>query len=171
VSRQDLKTPIQIQYGRVDEVEKVRVESQAGTNAIIGGVVGALVNKNNRLAGAAVGAGAAGLATAVAEGVHEAFAYSVRLDTGAMIKVIVDHGDVAVGQCVAVEQGRTANVRVVSPGHCRPEYAAAGLPPDVASRALDHASACDQAKEAVLAAATAQELDLLAQKARIVCGH
>jgi hypothetical protein len=125
----------------VDEVERVRVESQAGENAITGGIVGALANKDDRLAGAAVRTGAAGLATAVAEGVHEAFAYSVRLWTGARIKVIVDHGDVAVGPCVAVEQGRTGNVRVVSPGHCRAEYGAASAAPEVASQALAHASA------------------------------
>lgn len=171
VSRTDLNSQIQVQYGRVDEIEPVQVGSNAATNAILGGVVGALVSRKHRLAGAAIGAAGAGAVTAVAEGDRSAFAYTVRLESGAVTKVIVDHGDVAVGQCVALEQGRSANLRVVSPGHCRPEYAAVAAAPDVQARALEHASACDTAKEAVVAARDDAELELAAKKARVVCGH
>jgi outer membrane lipoprotein SlyB len=175
VSRADMKTSIQIQYGRVDEVEKVAVDSNAGGSAILGGIIGAVVDRKHRLAGAAIGAGAAGAATYLAEGSHEAFAYTIRMDSGQMTKVIVGHGDIAVGQCVALEQGRTANVRVVSAGHCRSDNvaaaAAAAADPEIQARAQDHAAACDRAKEAVLAAETPDAVDLAARKARIVCGH
>lgn len=171
VSRADLHAQIQVQYGRVDEVEPVTLESNALGNAVIGGVVGALVGRKNRLAGAAIGAAGAGAVTAVAEGNRAAFAYTVRLESGAVTKIVMDHGDVTVGQCVAVEQGRSANLRVVSPGHCRPEYSAVAATPDVQARAHEHASACDAAKDAVVAATTEAELDLAAKKARVVCGH
>ncbi len=170
VARADLKTRIDIQYGRVDEVEQVALESAAGKAAVLGGVVGALSSRR-RLLGAAVGAVAAGATTAVLEGAHQGYAYTVRMEDGRMIKVVVDHGDIAAGQCVAVEQGRTTNVRLVSPNHCRPEHRAVVAEPEVAAQAQHHASVCDAATEAVLAAKTDAEVELAAKKARAVCGH
>jgi hypothetical protein len=171
VSRADLKTAIDIQYGVVDQVEQTTVESQAAGNAILGGVIGAVASRKHRLAGAAVGAASAGLLTAAAEGSRQAFAYTVRLESGRVLKVIVEHGEIAAGQCVAVEQGRSANLRLVSPGHCRAAASVAARSPEVAQEAQADAEACHQAKEQVLAATTEQETTLWAQKARILCGH
>lgn len=170
-SRADLRTTIQIQYGRVEEVEQVAVESKAGQSAVIGGIIGALANHRNRLAGAAVGAAAGGVITAVSEGSHTAFGYTVRMESGQMIKVMVDHGDIPAGQCVAVEQGRTTNVRLVSPTHCRPDSAPAVSASEVREEAQRDAGACHAAKEAALAATTTAQFDLLEKKARLVCGH
>lgn len=170
-SRADLKTTIQIQYGRVEEVEQVAIESKAGQSAVIGGIIGALANKRHRLAGAAVGAAAGGVITAVAEGSHTAYGYTVRMESGQVIKVLVDHGDIPAGQCVAVEQGRTTNVRLVSPTHCRPGAAPAAAAPEVQAEAQQDADACHVAKEAALAATTTEQFDLLEKKARLVCGH
>lgn len=170
-SRADLRTSIQIQYGRVEEVERVALESHVGQSAVLGGLVGALVNKRNRLAGAAVGAAAGGVLTAVSEGSSTAFGYTVRIESGQVVKVVVDHGDIEVGQCVAVEQGRTTNVRLVTPTHCRQGSTVAAASPEVRDAALDHAAACHEAKEAALAATTTEAFDLLERKARLVCGH
>jgi hypothetical protein len=172
-SRADVRRTIDIQYGRVDEVEQVQIESGAGKAAIVGGVIGALTSRRHLL-GAAVGAGAAGVTTAAVEGPHQGFAYTVRMDGGRMIKVVVDHGDVAVGQCVAVEQGGTPNVRAVSPEHCPAGVRAPGVPaaPPAANAEIQRqAAACQEIHDAVLAAKSAEELDLLEKKARIVCGR
>lgn len=171
VPRAELRTAFDVQYGLVDEVEELEVASAAGSAAVAGGVVGALAVKKHRVAGAAGGAAGAALVTAMLEGSRRAFAYTVRLDAGRTVKVVVDHGDVALGQCVAVEQGRSANVRVVSPGHCRQESRAASSTEEVRREALADAEACHTAKEALLAATTAEEATLWEHKARLLCGH
>lgn len=170
-ARADLRTTIQIQYGRVEEVEQVALVSKVGQSAVIGGIVGALASRRHRLAGAAVGAAAGGALTAVSEGAQTAFGYTVRMESGQVIKVVVDHGDIPAGQCVAVEQGRTTNVRLVSPAHCRPGAGPAAAAPEVLAEAQQDASACHAAKEAALAATTTEQFDLLEKKARLVCGH
>lgn len=170
-SRADVRTSIQIQYGRVDEVEQVQLESKVGQSALLGGIVGALASRRHHLAGAVVGAAAGGAITAVSEGASTAFGYTVRMESGQIVKVVVDHGDIGVGQCVAVEQGRTTNVRLVSPSHCRPDARAAHAAPEVQAEAQEDAGACHAAKEAALAATTTEQFDLLEKKARLVCGH
>jgi hypothetical protein len=171
VPRAEMKSAFDIQYGLVDEVEQLQAESAAGSAALAGGVVGALVSKKHRLAGAAGGAAGAGLLTMLAEGDRRVFAYTIRLDSGRTVKVVVDHGDLAVGQCVAFELGRSANVRVVSPGHCQQASRVASRSEDVQGRAQDDAEACHAAKQAVLAATTEEQTALWEHKARVLCGH
>jgi hypothetical protein len=171
VSKADLRSAFDVQYGIVDTVEAAEVESSAGSAAVMGGVVGAVAVRKNRLAGAAGGAVGGALLAALLEGNRKAFAYTVRLDAGRTVKVIVDHGDLKAGQCVAVEQGRSANVRGVSPGHCHADGQVASRSLEVQQGAQADAGACHDAKEAVLAAQTADQLQLAEQKARILCGH
>lgn len=189
-SRADLRTRITIQHGRVMEVEAVKLESQAGKNAAIGGIFGALVGgRRNLLAGAAVGAAVGGATTAIAEGSQTAFGYTLRLESGELTKVMVEHGDVAVGQCVAVETGRTTNLRAVSDERCRGAAAApaqaaaqaqaaqadaqafAEAQAKSAAQAQAEAEACNAAREAALAATTKEDFDLLERKAKLACGH
>ena len=159
---------ISVQYGRVVGIEQVQLESEAASNAVLGGIIGALAaGRGNRLAGAAVGAVAGGAITAAAEGSNQAVAYTVRLANGSTVKVVTEQAHVAEGDCVSFEQGQHTNIRRVSKTMCgdEPHH------PDVHEAHADDAARCHAAKEELLAAETRAEIDNAVRKVQALCDH
>ena len=96
--------------------------------------------------------------------------HTVRLNSGASVAVVTDHHNIAVGDCVAVEQGRHANIRRVSAVMCndladsrRPAYAPAH------DANVREARECEQAKQEVLNAKTEEAIRLAHMRMRALC--
>ena len=163
-TRRDKNQVIAVAYGTVVGIERVKLESQAAKGAALGGLVGlAASGGSKRTKRAATGAVVGGVGTRVLEGSNEALEYTVRLNSGADVKMITDQTGMRLGDCVSVEQGRSGNIRRVSSVHCEAN--------DTAPTA-DHqqeANACATAKDEIAAATSEAELDLAVKKARILC--
>lgn len=171
VSRSQKNQPISITYGRVISIEQVKVSSNAGGGAAVGGMVGLAIAHDNST-GAKVGMTAAGallggILTHAAEGKHKANAYTVRRQDGSTLKIIQDHADVSMGDCVSVEQGQTSNVRRISDEMCGP--AAPASDTDVQASHAQDAGECNQAKQEVLAAKTDDDFARAERKVKILC--
>jgi outer membrane lipoprotein SlyB len=158
---------IAIAYGNVIGVEKIKLESNAGKGAALGGLIGLASSsgRSNRTKAArtAVGAAAGGLTKRATEGSNQAYEYTVRLTSGQTVKMITDQTGMRLNDCVSVEQGARGNIRRVSNVHC--EY-------EDSKPTADHiqeADACAQAKEGILAATTDEDLDLAIKRTRILC--
>jgi outer membrane lipoprotein SlyB len=162
--RSDRNQVIAVAYGTVIGIETIKLDSNAGKGAALGGLVGLAASGGSKkgkraLTGAAIG----GVGTKVVEGSNEALEYTVRLVSGQDVKMIMDDTGMRLGDCVSVEQGKSGNLRRVSSAHCE-----AG---DTAPSA-DHqseANACAEAKGAIAAASTDAALDLAIKKARVLC--
>jgi hypothetical protein len=96
--------------------------------------------------------------------------HTVRLNNGATVAVVTDHHNIAVGDCVAVEQGRHANIRRVSSVMCndladtrRPAYSGAH------QANVREAEECEQAKQDVLNAQTEEDIRLAHMRMRALC--
>ncbi len=168
VSRQNVNTSINVQYGTVQSIAQVDLQSNAGSGAVMGGILGAIVG-NNALQGAAVGAASGALLTVAAEGSNKANSYMVSMPNGRTIKIVTETGGLRVGDCVAVEQGRTTNIRFASPVYCNYPNHPGVTHPDVVAEAKDDASVCNQAKQQALKATTSAEIDLTVKQVRALC--
>ena len=162
--RRDKNQVIAVAYGTVIGIEKVKLKSDAGKGALVGGLIGlAASGGSKKTKRAATGAAVGGVGTAVVQGSNEAFEYSVRLVSGQTVRMITDQTGMRMGDCVSVEQGRSGNIRRVSSAHCEASDA---------TPTADHqqeANACAAAKDAILAASDDAALDLAIKKARIIC--
>lgn len=168
----DRNTVIAVCYGTVLENENVTLKGgAAGKGALFGGLVGLSVGHNksgkDQRTSAAAGAALGALFARASEGSHKAEGYTIRMTGGDVIKVIQDHGDIRVGDCVSVEQGRTTNVRHVASELCggTPLHSDA----EVAEHHTDQADACRQAKDRYLAANDEQALLVAEQKVKVLC--
>ena len=176
VSRADQNVPINISYGQVTNAEQVDLKSDVGKSAtlgaIFGGVIGLATGQN--VAGAAAGAGAGallgGVTQKVSEGSSKAMSYTVRKKSGGEIKVVTDDSHLVAGDCVAVETGRTTNLRRVSNEMCG---ATLNHPVEQQLRSMhqEDAQACDAAKQDLLAADSDQDVDAAIKKVRVLCKH
>ena len=169
VSRDNQNVPISISYGKVTNVEQVDLQSDVGKSAtlgaILGGVIGLAAGRN--VAGAAAGAGAGallgGVTQKVREGSSKAMSYTVRKQSGGEIKVVTDDTHLVTDDCVAVETGRTTNLRRVSNEMCGPTL---NHPVEQQLRSIhqEDAEACDAAKQALLAAESDRDVDAAIKK-------
>ena len=163
-TRRDANQVISVSYGTVVGIERVKLKSDAGKGAVVGGLIGLAASGGRKKAKrAATGAAIGGVGTRVVQGSGEAFEYTVRLGSGQDIKMITDQTGMRMGDCVTVEQGRSGNIRRVSGAHCEAEAGPA---------TADHrqeASACQQAKDDIGAATDNEALELAIRKARILC--
>lgn len=173
-SRQD--TVISVQYGTIQSIEGVAMDSNVGTGAAVGGALG-LAAASRRSTGTQVGVAAAGaLIGALIQNQRaansQAEQYNVRLNSGATVAIVTEHHDLQVGDCVAVEQGRHANLRRVSPVMCD-SMANASHPSYEALHAANMAEAdeCEQVKQELLDATTEEQVNLAYQKMRALCEH
>lgn len=169
-------TVISIQYGTVQEVREADMDPNTGTGAAMGGALG-LAAAHGGSTGTQVGVAAAGaligaLIQRERAANNRAEQYSVLLNNGATIAIVSEHHDIQTGDCVAVEQGRHANIRRVSPVMCQdvanashPHYA------DLHAANLAEASECERIKDEILAATTQEQVDLAYQKMRALCEH
>jgi outer membrane lipoprotein SlyB len=172
-----------VQYGRITNAQAATVTDSTARNVgtLVGGGIGVVSGSgqsaSNRalrgVAGAAAGRGVGTLA-----GRSQAFEYTVLIDGTTTIRIVSDQAGKRVGDCVAVEQGQFANIRLVPESRCTPRAQpapakAAPPPPPPAPEAADvqQAAACEQAKQQVLAAATDEEFNLAERRMRLLCSE
>ena len=173
-----------VQYGRITAVQPTTVTDTTGRNVgrVVGGGIGLATgsgqgssNRVLRTAGGAAAGGAVGnLATR-----SQAFEYTVLVGGTRTITIVSDQAGKRVGDCVSVEQGQFANIRLVPDTRCnpapapRPAAPAAAPAPAPAPAAEDvaAANACEQAKQQVLDAATDEAFNLAERRMRLLCGE
>jgi uncharacterized Zn-finger protein len=162
---------IQIDYGVVEKVENVKLDSNLGKGVVAGGMIGAGTSgKHDRAKHAAEGAAAVALLTAIAEGKRKVHSYQVKLTSGSIVKIVNEGSGIDAGDCVSIEQGKTANIRRVSSVYCEePEHEALHHP-HVYAAAYEDAAECHAAKEIALHAKTEKEVDIALKKVRVFCG-
>jgi len=171
VEKTEKRKTIQVTFGQVISLEEEKVASEAGSGALLGGIIGAAATHGktkNKIKGAAAGALIGGLLTRAAEGSHKAWGVTVERTDGSIVKVIQDHLDgIQVGSCVAFEEGVHANVRLVSSELCgNPEL---HKDPDIAAAIQQDSDMCHEAKEQLANAKTQEEFDLAMQKIKVLC--
>lgn len=174
VSRSARDTSIEISYGRVAEISEVEVESNAVAGAIIGGLVGLLATSRrsttSQVLGTAGGAAIGGLGTRAVEGSNRANAYTIRRLDGSQVKVITEPTGMRVGDCVAVEAGKTTNLRRVSEMLCETR-SSHPVEAEIDGLQMSEATECEEAKQALLAAETDAEIEGALRRARVLCEH
>ena len=169
-------TAMNVQYGVVQSVQEVQAEANTGGGAALGGLAGLAAaagtggSRNQQLAGAAGGALLGGLIANQRANNQRLMQHTVRLNSGASVAVVTDHHNITVGDCVAVEQGRHANIRRVSAVMCndladtrQPAY----TPTHNAN--VREAQECEQAKQEVLNAKTEEAIRLAHMRMRALC--
>jgi outer membrane lipoprotein SlyB len=173
-----------VQYGRITAVSPVTDTSSTSQNVgmIVGGGLGLASgsgqSSSNRALRAAVG-GTAGRAVGGRMNQTQAFEYTVLIGGTNTVRIVSDQAGKRVGDCVSVEQGQFANIRLVPDSRCnpapapRPAAPAAAPAPAPAPQAADvaAANACEQAKQQVLDAATDEAFNLAERRMRLLCGE
>ncbi|MEP4487049.1 MAG: hypothetical protein ABJ013_15565 [Halioglobus sp.] len=163
---------INVQYGTIEGIQQVKMDASYGKDSVIGGAIGLLATSTHsagsQVAGAVVGAGLGALVAKETAGTGQR--YTIALTTGGQIALVTEQKDMVVGDCVSVEQGKHANLRRVSSVMCstdssHPAYDA------MHSSTTSEASECDEIKQQVMAATTAQETDIAYRKMRAACEH
>lgn len=167
---------MRIQYGVVQNVQQVEAEANTGAGATLGGLAGLAVaagtggSRNQQIAGTAAGALLGGLIANQRAADQQLMQHTVRLNNGSTVAVVTDHHNIVAGDCVAVEQGRHANIRRVSTVMCndladtrRPAYAPAH------DANVREAQECEEAKQGVLNARTEDEIRLAHMRMRALC--
>ncbi|MFN9030685.1 MAG: hypothetical protein ACK54C_10980 [Betaproteobacteria bacterium] len=174
---------VRVQYGRITNVQAVSVTDPGSraAGALVGGAIGVATGSgqsgsNRALRG--LGGAAAGRAVGGSVGSSQAFEYTVLIDGTQTTRIVSDQAGKRVGDCVAVEQGQFANIRLVPDSRCAPARAPQAAAPAKAAPAaapvaadVQAATACDQAKAQVLAAATDDEFIVAERRMRLLCGE
>ncbi|HSX50432.1 MAG TPA: hypothetical protein VLF09_05720 [Cellvibrio sp.] len=166
----------QIDYGVVEKVETVKVDSNMGKGVVAGGVIGAATSgkhdsKHDKAKHAAEGAAAVAILTAIAEGKRKAHQYQVKLTSGSVVKLVSESKEVTEGDCVAVERGETANIRRVSSVYCEAPDHEALKHPYVRAAAYEDAAECHTAKKMAMHAKTETEVNIALKKVQIFCDN
>lgn len=172
VDRRNVETTISIQHGTVKDIEQVELKSEAAKGAIIGGTIGLLAVSGStaeHVGGAIGGAVAGALITRAFEGSNKANAYTVRLNNGSEVKVITDDKYIEAGDCVAVETGKTTNIRRVSQVLCKPSKPHQAVDAELHEKHQEEAWECHEAKKQLLKAKTEDEIDALLRKVKVLC--
>jgi len=173
VDRQNVDTTIQINHGIVENVQQVELKSEAAKGAVLGGIVGlvAVHGSTAQNVGGAIGGALAGaLLTRALEGSNKANAYTVLLNKGSEVKVVTESKHIEIGDCVAIESGKTTNIRRVSAILCEPSK------PHPVDKELEsvhyrEAQECHEAKKQLLQAETEADISALERKVRALCEH
>jgi outer membrane lipoprotein SlyB len=183
LAAQTAHSQTRVQYGRITAVAPTTVTDNTARNVgtIVGGGVGLATgggqSGSNRALRTAVGATAGrqvgNLATR-----SQAFEYTVLIGGTNTIRIVSDQAGKRVGDCVSIEQGQFANIRLVPDSRCAPPPARAAAPaatpaPAPAADAADvqAATACEQAKQQVLDATTDEAFTLAERRMRLLCGE
>jgi len=158
--------------GIVENVQQVQLDSEAGKGALVGGALGLLSaggkSSSKKARNTIIGAGAGGAIAGSAQGSRNGVAYTVRTGEGSTIRVITDQTEIRIGDCVVVEEaGSTANVRRVTATAC--ESASARAREELQDSFAQEATECYNAKQSLIEATTADELDLARRKMEILC--
>jgi outer membrane lipoprotein SlyB len=164
------QTAMSVQYGRILEIGTEQLDNSKGKTGgtVVGGLAGAYTGKGKSnsnkalriLGGAAVGGAVGGKAAS-----GEINSYIVNLLNGQTVKVAIDRGNFAIGDCVAVEaNSKSANLRRVSEQFCIAE-----VPQEYKEEHKREANECDAAKQAVVNATTEDEIKTAGMKMDILC--
>ena len=94
--------------------------------------------------------------------------YTLQRPNGSQFKVVTEDDHLQAGDCVAVESGRTINLRRVAPDLCGPALAHP-VEQELAVYSQQQASACDEAKRQLLKAETNSDLDAATKKVKVLC--
>ena len=158
-------------YGTVTEaIEQEKDTSEATkSGAIIGGLIG-LASSSGRSTGTTIartGVGA-GLGAAIGGGAAAGteMVYTVDMVSGGTLRVVMDSGNFRVGDCVAIERGRTNNMRAVSQEFC---FNNAQVPEQYKAEHVKEAHECAQAKDELLAAQTPEAVEIAHMKMNLLC--
>jgi outer membrane lipoprotein SlyB len=170
-----------VQYGRVTAVTPTTINNSSSQNvgAILGGGIGLVTGSgqsgsNRALRG--LGGAAAGRAVGNLASRSQAFEYTVLIGGTNTVRVVSDQAGKRVGDCVSIEQGQFANIRLVPDSRCTPPPARPAAPtlapvPAAADPVdVQAANACEQAKQQVLAADTDDDFALAERRMRLLCG-
>ena len=160
-----------ITVGIVTHINQVQLKSNTGRNSLLGGAAGWALARNqssSRQAAAALGGAAlSGGLTSRSQGANTGIQYTVQTSAGSAIKVITDQTEIRIGDCVTVEETQNgANVRRSDPGMCK---ASPAVMAEVADELQEEANECDQAKQRLIAAETAEQVDVARQVVEILC--
>jgi hypothetical protein len=109
----------------------------------------------------------------------QAFEYTVLVGGTNTVRIVSDQAGKRVGDCVAIEQGQFANIRLVPDSRCAPPPRPAATPapaapapaPAVEPADQQAANACEQAKQQVLEATTDDAFNLAERRMRLLCGE
>ncbi len=168
-----------VQYGRITNVTATTVTDQTSrtVGTLVGGGIGLATGSgqsgsNRALRG--IGGAAAGRGVGSLAGRSQAFEYTVLVGGTTTVRIVSDQVGKRIGDCVAVEQGQFSNIRLVPDSRCTPAAQAAPAKkaaPAPAPADVQQATACEQAKDQVLAAATDEEFNVAERRMRLLCGE
>ena len=161
---------IAIEYGTIEQVQEVKLKTHYGSGVLLGGGIGALAAMHYSAGTQALAAvGGALLGALVAkERAGTAEQYTIRLVNGNTVSIVSEAHNLDAGDCVAVEQGRHANLRRVNPQMCTTTSPQATYPQaHVAEQqaAVD----CATAKQDMLKASTEEEATVAYEKMKALC--
>ena len=176
----DAAAQVRVQYGRITNVQSTTVtdSTSRAVGTLVGGGIGLATGSgqsgsNRALRG--IGGAAAGRAVGNMAGSSQALEYTVLVDGTQTVRIVSDQAGKRIGDCVAVEQGQFANIRLVPDSRCAPRPQAAPAKaapaPAAAPAEVQQASACEQAKAQVLAAKTDDEFNTAERRMRLLCGE
>jgi len=176
----DAGAQVRVQYGRITNVQATTVtdNTSRAVGTLVGGGIGLATGSgqsgSNRALRGVTGA-AAGRGVGTLAGRSQAFEYTVLVDGTSTIRIVSDQAGKRVGDCVAVEQGQFSNIRLVPDARCAPRAQAAPAkaapPPPPPAAEVQQATACEQAKEQVLAAQTDDDFNVAERRMRLLCGE
>jgi len=174
-----------VQYGRITAVQPTTVTDSTGRNVgtLVGGGVGLATgsgqSSSNRalrgVVGARAGSSVGNMATR-----SQAFEYTVLIGGTNTVRIVSDQAGKRVGDCVSIEQGQFANIRLVPDSRCAPPPRASAAPAPAPAAApapapvaadVEAANACEQAKQQVLTADTDEAFNLAERRMRLLCGE
>lgn len=161
---------VRVRYAEITAVERVKLPSNAPSGAVVGGFTGLFLARNSsgskRVASGVGGAVLGGLATAALEGDRLGYSYRLRYTNGDLSDFITEKGYLQQGDCVSVERGEYANIRRVASVLC-----AGNQSTTAEQRHLREAEQCHRAKEQLLAATTADQIQAATRKVSIICEY
>lgn len=159
-----------ITIGVVTHAQRVQLKSNTSRNALLGGAAAWALARNQssstQAAAALGGAAISGGATSRSQGDNTAMQYTVQ-SAGSAIQVITDQTEIRIGDCVTVEEtSNGANVRRADPSMCQ---ASPEVLSEVQGELQEEADECDQAKQRLIAAETAEQVAVARQVVEILC--
>jgi outer membrane lipoprotein SlyB len=161
---------ISVQYGRIENIQQVAMAPNYGAGALIGGALGLLATATHsgasQVAGTAAGAGLGALIAKETAGSAEKF--TVRLVNNSTIDIVTENQDIALGDCVSVEQGQHANIRRVSSVMCSTPASDPAYQP-MNNSAVQESAQCLEAKQELMKATTVEQTDIGYKKMRAFC--
>jgi hypothetical protein len=163
---------IDIQYGTIEQVQETKLKANYGSGVLLGGGIGALAAMHYSAGTQALAAvGGALLGALVAkERAGTAEQYTIRLVNGNTVSIVSEAHNLDVGDCVAVEQGRHANLRRVNPQMCTTTSPQATYP-QIHAAQQQAAVDCDTAKQDMLKASTEAEATVAYEKMKALCSR